>query len=49
MQDADKMARNAAYAGSENPIGWLYDMFGRPLVNFYDKLNQHPIIGPLIP
>ncbi len=39
MQDADKFARDAAYAGSENPAGWLYDMFGRPLVNFYDKMN----------
>ena len=47
MQDADKYARN--YSGSNNPLGWLYDKFGSPVVNFYDKLNQHPIIGLLIP
>lgn len=47
MKDADKYARN--YSGSDNPLGWLYDQFGRPAVNFYDKLNQHPIIGLLIP
>ena len=47
MKDADKYARN--YSGSDNPLGWLYDKFGSPVVNFYDKLNQHPIIGPLIP
>lgn len=47
MKDADKYARN--YLGSDNPLGWLYDQFGRPAVNFYDKLNQHPIIGLLIP
>ena len=47
MKDADKYARN--YSGSDNPLGWLYDQFGRPTVNFYDKLNQHPIIGLLIP
>ena len=47
MKDADRYARN--YSGSNNPLGWLYDQFGRPAVNFYDKLNQHPIIGLLIP
>lgn len=47
MKDADKYVRN--YSGSDNPLGWLYDQFGRPAVNFYDKLNQHPIIGLLIP
>ena len=47
MKDADRYARN--YSGSDNPLGWLYDQFGRPAVNFYDKLNQHPIIGLLIP
>ena len=47
MKDADKYARN--YSESDNPLGWLYDQFGRPAVNFYDKLNQHPIIGLLIP
>ena len=47
MKDADKYARN--YSGSDNPLGWLYDQFGRPAANFYDKLNQHPIIGLLIP
>ena len=47
MKDADKYARN--YSVSDNPLGWLYDQFGRPAVNFYDKLNQHPIIGLLIP
>lgn len=47
MKDADKYARN--HSGSDNPLGWLYDQFGRPAVNFYDKLNQHPIIGLLIP
>ena len=47
IKDADKYARN--YSGSDNPLGWLYDQFGRPAVNFYDKLNQHPIIGLLIP
>ena len=47
MKDADKYARN--YSGSDNPLEWLYDQFGRPAVNFYDKLNQHPIIGLLIP
>ena len=47
MKDADKYARN--YSGSDNPLGWLYDQFGRPAVNFYDKLNPHPIIGLLIP
>ena len=47
MKDADKYARN--YSVSGNPLGWLYDQFGRPAVNFYDKLNQHPIIGLLIP
>lgn len=49
MKDADRFARNSLYSGSDNPMGWLYDQFGRPVVNFYDKLNQHPIIGPLIP
>ena len=49
MKDADKYARNAIYTGSDNPLEWLYDQFGRPAVNFYDKLNQHPIIGLLIP
>ena len=49
MKDADRIARNPAYFGSDNPLGWLYDQFGRPAVNFYDKLNQHPIIGLLIP
>ena len=47
MKDADKYARN--YSGSDNPLGWLYDQFGRPAINFYDKLNQYPIIGLLIP
>ena len=47
MKDADKYARN--YSRSDNPLRWLYDQFGRPAVNFYDKLNQHPIIGLLIP
>ena len=47
IKDADRYARN--YSGSDNPLGWLYDQFGRPAVNFYDKLNQHPIIGLLIP
>lgn len=47
MKDADKYARN--YSESDNPLGWLYDQFGRPAINFYDKLNQHPIIGLLIP
>lgn len=47
IKDADKYARN--YSGSDNPLGWLYDQFGRPAINFYDKLNQHPIIGLLIP
>ena len=47
MKDADKYARN--HSGSDNPLGWLYDQFGSPVVNFYDKLNQHPIIGLLIP
>ena len=47
IKDADKYARN--YSRSDNPLGWLYDQFGRPAVNFYDKLNQHPIIGLLIP
>ena len=47
IKDADKYARN--YSESDNPLGWLYDQFGRPAVNFYDKLNQHPIIGLLIP
>ena len=47
MKDADRYARN--YSSSDNPLGWLYDKFGRPAVNFYDKLNQHPIIGLLIP
>ena len=47
MKDADTYARN--HSGSNNPLGWLYDQFGRPAVNFYDKLNQHPIIGLLIP
>ena len=47
MKDADTYARN--HSGSDNPLGWLYDQFGRPAVNFYDKLNQHPIIGLLIP
>lgn len=49
MRDADKYARTSIYSGSDNPLGWLYDQFGRPAVNFYDKLNQHPIIGLLIP
>ena len=47
MKDADTYARN--HSGSDNPLGWLYDKFGSPVVNFYDKLNQHPIIGLLIP
>ena len=47
MKDADTYARN--HSGSDNPLGWLYDKFGNPVVNFYDKLNQHPIIGLLIP
>lgn len=47
MKDADTYARN--HSGSDNPLGWLYDKFGSPIVNFYDKLNQHPIIGLLIP
>lgn len=47
IKDADKYARN--YSGSDNPLGWLYDQFGRPAVNSYDKLNQYPIIGLLIP
>lgn len=47
MRDADKYARN--HSGGDNPLGWLYDKFGSPIVNFYDKLNKHPIIGLLIP
>ena len=47
MKDADTYTRN--HSGSDNPLGWLYDKFGSPVVNFYDKLNQHPIIGLLIP
>lgn len=47
IRDADKYARN--HSGSDNPLGWLYDKFGSPIVNFYDKLNKHPIIGLLIP
>ena len=49
MKEADRIARTSIYSGSDNPLGWLYDQFGRPAVNFYDKLNQHPIIGLLIP
>ena len=49
MKEADRIARTSIYSGSDNPLGWLYDQFGRPDVNFYDKLNQHPIIGLLIP
>ena len=49
IRQADKIARSSIYSGSDNPLGWLYDQFGRPAVNFYDKLNQHPIIGLLIP
>lgn len=47
IKDADIYARNNS--GGNNPLGWLYDKFGSPVVNFYDKLNQHPIIGLLIP
>ena len=47
IKDADEYARK--YSGSDNILGWLYDKFGSPVVNFYDKLNQHPIIGLLIP
>ena len=49
IKEADRIARTSIYSGSDNPLGWLYDQFGRPAVNFYDKLNQHPIIGLLIP
>ena len=49
IRQADKIARSSIYSGSDNPLGWLYDQFGRPAVNFYDKLNQYPIIGLLIP
>lgn len=49
MKEADRIARTSIYSGSDHPLGWLYDQFGRPAVNFYDKLNQHPIIGLLIP
>ena len=49
MKEADRIARTSIYSGSDNPLGWLYDQFGRPAISFYDKLNQHPIIGLLIP
>ena len=49
LKNADKIARNSTCSGSDNILGWLYDQFGRPVINAYDKLNQHPIIGPLIP
>lgn len=49
IKNADKIARNSTYSGSNNILGWLYDQFGRPVINAYDKLNQHPIIGLLIP
>ena len=49
IKNADKIARNSTCSGSDNILGWLYDQFGRPAVNAYDKLNQHPIIGLLIP
>lgn len=49
IKDADKIARNSTCSGSNNILGWLYDQFGRPVINAYDKLNQHPIIGLLIP
>lgn len=38
MKDADKYARN--YSGSDNPLGWLYDQFGRPVVNSYYQIKQ---------
>ena len=49
IKNADKIARNSTCSGSDNILGWLYDQFGRPVINTYDKLNQHPIIGLLIP
>ena len=49
IKNADKIARNSTCSGSDNILGWLYDQFGRPVINVYDKLNQHPIIGLLIP
>lgn len=49
IKNADKIARNSTCSGSDNILGWLYDQFGRPVINAYDKLNQHPIIGLLIP
>lgn len=47
MQDADRMARNWGY--SNNPLGFLYDIFLDPLANLYTKIQKHPILGPLIP
>ena len=44
IKNADKIARNSTCSGSDNILGWLYDQFGRPVINAYDKLNQHPII-----
>ena len=47
MQDADRMARNWGY--SDNPLGFLYDIFLDPIANMYTKIQKHPILGPLIP
>lgn len=47
MQDADRMARNWGY--SDNPLGFLYDVFLDPIANMYTKIQKHPILGPLIP
>lgn len=47
MQDADRMARNWGY--SDNPLGFLYDIFLDPLANLYTKVQKHPVLGPLIP
>ena len=47
MQNADRMARNWGY--SDNPLGFLYDIFLDPIANVYTKIQKHPILGPLIP
>ena len=41
------MARNWGY--SDNPLGFLYDIFLDPIANMYTKIQKHPILGPLIP
>ena len=47
IQDADRYARS--WGLSDDPVGFLYDIFLDPIANMYTKIQKHPILGPLIP